>query len=424
MHEVAPAKTPPAPPPAPRSFAALRQPRFRAFFVGSALAMAADNIEHVISYWIMFRKFHSPLLGGIAVVTHWVPFLLFAFFAGALADRFDPRRLIQVAMGLFMAVSLAWGLIFLWDAAEVWHAVVLLTVHGLAGVLWQPAAQLLIHDLVGSQHLQSAVRLNATGRYLGLLVGPGLGAALMLTFGTSWGLIVNAAIYLPFLLWVTFARIPRPAARPGQGQRYTEIARTLKAVSGDRTLVLMILLAGAASFFIGGAYHAQMPGFAADLGQDRADFRYSMLLAADAAGALLAGMVLEGRNLLPPRTRTAIVLASVWCVALGLFALSGNLFLAIALLFIAGFVELSFSAMAQTLVQLNAPAEIRGRVIGLFTMSALGMRTFSGITVGFAGSLIGIHWSLAASAGVLLVVCLTLLAAAMRPARPFPSSSS
>jgi hypothetical protein len=53
-------------------------------------------------------------------------------------------------------------------------------------------------------------------------------------------------------------------------------------------------------------------------------------------------------------------------------------------------------------------------VIGLFTMSALGMRTFSGITVGFAGSLIGIHWSLAASAGLLLVVCLTLLAAAMR----------
>jgi len=413
MHQPARTTSPPAPP-APRSFAALRHPAFRYYFVGSALAMAADNIEHVISYWIMFRKFQSPLLGGIAVVTHWVPFLLFAFFAGALADRVNPRRLIQIAMAMFMAVSLAWGLIFYWDAAEVWHAVVLLTVHGLAGVLWQPAAQLLIHDLVGSEHLQSAVRLSATARYLGLLVGPGLGAALMLTLGTTWGLVANAAIYVPFLVWVTVARIPRAAALPGRALGYAAIVSTLKSVSGNQALVLMILLAGTASFFIGGAYHAQMPGFAHDLGQDRADFRYSMLLAADAAGALVAGMVLEGRNLLPSRTRTAIVLAMIWCVALGTFALSGNLFVAIALLFVAGFVELSFSAMAQTLVQLNAPAEIRGRVIGLFNMSALGMRTFSGITVGFSASLVGIHWSLAASAGVLLIVCLTLLGAAMR----------
>ncbi len=416
MHEVAPAQKPPAPPSPPRSFAALRQPAFRNFLIGSALAMAADNVEHVISYWIMFRKFHSPMLGGIAVVTHWVPFLLFAFFAGALADRFNPRRLIQVAMGLFIGVSLAWGLIFLWDAAQAWHAVVLLSVHGLAGVLWQPAAQLLIHDLVRDEHLQSAVRLNATGRYLGLLVGPALGAALMLSLGTSWGLIANACIYLPFLLWVTFARVPRPAARAARARGFAEIARTLSAVSANRTMMLMIMLAGAASFFIGGAYHAQMPGFAADLGQDRADFRYSMLLAADAAGALLAGMVLEGRNLLPPRARTAIVLACVWCVALGLFALSGNIVLAIALLFVAGFVELSFSSMAQTLVQINAPVDIRGRVIGLFNMSALGMRTFSGITVGFVGSVVGIHWSLAASAAVLLVLCLSLLATSARPA--------
>ena len=58
-------------------------------------------------------------------------------------------------------------------------------------------------------------------------------------------------------------------------------------------------------------------------------------------------------------------------------------------LFVAGFVELSFSAMAQTLVQLSAPAEIRGRVIGLFTMASLGLRSFSGITIGLVGGLVG-----------------------------------
>ena len=408
--------SPISPAPAQRSFAALRHPGFRAYFIGSALAMAADNIEHVISYWIMFKKFQSPLLGGIAVVTHWLPFLLFAVYSGALADRFDPRRLIQIAMGLFMAVSVAWGAIFLSDAAEVWHAIVLLTLHGLAGVLWQPAAQLLVHDIVGSEHLQSAVRLNATGRYLGLLVGPALGAALLLAFGTSWGLFINAFIYLPLLIWLGVTRHGAWIAKARRAMSFGDMVQTWRSVLDNRTIVLMIALAGAASLFVGGGYHAQMPGYAHALGQYTADFGYSMLLAADATGALIAGLVLEGRGLLPSRTRTAIVLAAIWCLALAGFALSASFYLAITLLFVAGFVELAFSSMAQTLVQLNAPAAVRGRIIGLFNMSALGMRTFSGVTIGFGGSLIGIHWSLAASAGVLFVLCVSLLVAASRPA--------
>ena len=138
---------------------------------------------------------------------------------------------------------------------------------------------------------------------------------------------------------------------------------------------------------------------------------YSMLLGADAAGALAAGLILESRGLLQPRSRTAFVLAIVWCAALASFALSPFYALALALLFIAGFAELSFNSMAQTLVQLNAPAEIRGRVIGVFTMSALGLRTFSGVSVGVVGSFIGIHAALAASATTLALLSLTLLAA-------------
>jgi MFS family permease len=79
------------------------------------------------------------------------------------------------------------------------------------------------------------------------------------------------------------------------------------------------------------------------------------------------------------------------------------------MLFIAGFVELSFNSMAQSLVQLNAPGEIRGRVIGVFAMSASGMRTFSGLSVGLLGAAIGIHWSLTASAIALFLVLVLLV---------------
>ena len=160
------------------AFAALRHPGFRAYFLLSALAMMADNIEHVISYWVIFGKFQSPALGGFAVVSHWLPFLLFSVYSGALADRFDPRRMIQLGMTLFMGVSITWGVLFITGALQIWHAAALLIVHGMAGVLWGPPSQLLLHDIVGREHLQSAVRLNATARQLGMLMGPGVGGAL------------------------------------------------------------------------------------------------------------------------------------------------------------------------------------------------------------------------------------------------------
>ena len=411
------------PPPAapPQSFAALRHPGYRAYFVGSALAMMADSIEHVISYWIMFQKFHSPALGGFAMLSHWLPFLFFSVYSGALADRFDPRRIIQLGMLCFMGASLGWGLLFLTDSLEMWHAMALLVLHGFAGVLWHPSAQLLIHDIVGTAHLQSAVRLGATARYLGLLFGPAVGGALLIAFGPAYAILLNAVIYLPLLSWLWKApygpRFRKGGPAPVRAVKgLSDIVSTVRDIAGNRTIASMILLAGLTSLFVGNGYQPQMPEFAHDLGHGDPDMSYSMLLAADAAGALFAGVLLESLGLLQARPRTACVLAMLWCVAIASFAASSSYPLAIALLFAVGFLELSFNAMAQTLVQLRAPAPIRGRVIGLYLLSGLGMRAFSGVTIGVVGGMIGIHWSLALSALVLLAVIAALLALTLRRA--------
>ena len=63
-------------------FAALHVPAYRRYFVAALLAMTADSIEHVISYWVIFLKFNSPTLAGFAVISHWLPFLFFSFHAG------------------------------------------------------------------------------------------------------------------------------------------------------------------------------------------------------------------------------------------------------------------------------------------------------------------------------------------------------
>ena len=71
-----------------------------------------------------------------------------------------------------MSVSAIWGVLFLTNSLQMWHAMVLLSMHGLAGAIWAPAEQLMLHDLAGRETLPSAVRLNSTGRSTGFLAGP------------------------------------------------------------------------------------------------------------------------------------------------------------------------------------------------------------------------------------------------------------
>jgi MFS family permease len=388
----------------------MKFPAYRVQFAAYVLTMMADNIEHVISYWVVFQKFHSPALAGFAVLSHWLPFLMFSVGVGGLADRFDPRRIIQCGMLCFITASAGWGVFFMTDTLTTWGAMLLLVIHGCAGVLWQTPNQLLLYDIVGPAALPSAVRLNATARYLGVLVGPAVGGALLLALGTAHGIILNTLFYAPMLLWLFWAPTrgkdipPRRVAVRG----LADIVQTIRDVATNRILTSLTLLAGLTSFLVGNAYGPLMPGFADDLGHGDPGVSYSALLAADAAGALLAGIALEAWGRLKPTPRTAIILAVLWSLSLLIFAAAGIYALALVLLFCAGFFELSFNSMAQALVQLNAPADIRGRVVGLYNMASLGMRAFSGITVGLLGAAAGIHWSLGLSAGVLLVFLLML----------------
>ena len=397
------------------AFAALHHRDYRRYFMVNLFSTMGDNIEHVISYWLLYQKFRSPVLAGFAVISHWTPFLLFAVYFGALADRHDCRRIIQASQILYAAVSLTWALLFLTDAIEVWHACVLLVCHGMAGVLGGPGSQLIIHDIVGREYLQSAVRLNSTGRQLGILLGPGVGGATMLLFGPPMGLFLNVLMFVPMILFMAilpYTGHGRDSGMSGRTARvsFSSAIQLLRETSANPTILSMILLGGATSLLVGNAFQAQMPEFAHDYGHEDQDVAYSVLLGANAAGAVLGGILLEGKAWLRATARNAAICSVLWCLAIIGFAASQNYYFSVALLFCAGVLNLAFMSMAQTLVQLQAPAQLRGRLIGLFNTSSNGLKAFSGVTVGVVGGLIGVHWSLALSAMILLAVTIALFA--------------
>jgi hypothetical protein len=288
--------------------------------------------------------------------------------------------------------------------------VVILLVHGAAGVLGAPASQLIIHDMVPRGDLPSAIRLNASSRYLAILVGPAIGGGLMLLLGSAWGLLANVLLFLPFTIFVSrlssTGHLRQGGRRTERAFGFSDALAAFRRARSEPEIISMVVLAGASSFFVGNAFQAQMPEYAQFLGAD--DTGYSILLAAHAAGALIGVVMLETATLVQPTVRATIVSAALWALTMGLFPMTGNYLLAVALLVVAGIFSITFTSMAQTLVQLLAPPAIRGTIVGLFNTAMLGLRAGSGFTVGVLGAFIGVRLSLELSSLMVILVAAVL----------------
>lgn len=171
----------------------------------------------------------------------------------------------------------------------------------------------------------------------------------------------------------------------------------------------MIVLSGSTSLLIGVALAPLMPDFAAQLGGANAGAAYSLLMAATAAGAVLGGVLLESSRRFRPTVRVAAVATLAYGLVIVVFALSHNYLLSLLALLVGGVVNLVSSSTAQTIVQLEAPPEERGRVIGLYGMASMGLRAGSGVTIGVLGAWIGIQWAVGAAGIALCLVAAVML---------------
>jgi MFS family permease len=410
-------------------FAALRNPTCRLYLGGAALSMMADNIEHVLTYWVIWEKFHSPALTGFEVISHWLPYLLLSPYFGALADRYDCRKLIQGSQALFMAVSLTWGILFATGSLTVWNACILLVLHGTAGAVWSPPEQLLLEDMVGVAALPSAIRLNSTARSLGILCGPVVGSVLLVTLGATHGIWVNIAFYLP--LTILMARTRFTGHSSGDVIAHERISvltavRVFREVSRDRVLGAMIVLAGLGSFFIGAAMQTVMPSIAATTTGISASTAYTVLLFANGLGGVLGGLLLEGTGWIKLTVRAALVSTLVYGVSTVFFALSHDWLIAAPLLVIGGIANLAALSITMTVVQLRAPKGKKGQVIGVYGVGANGMRMGSGFTVGLFGIIVGLRpalgWSSLALCACTLALAVYLAVAARRRRPPAPDA--
>ncbi len=310
-----------------------------------------------------------------------------------------------------MLASAGWAVLIALDALEPWHCVVLLLLHGLAGTFWGPADQLMLYDIVGPKDLPSAVRLMATGLQLGMLGGPAIGAALLFTVGPAWGLAVNVLLYVPFVVYLLV--VPYDGhARRGNARtplRLGDVTGVLREVPRYPSILAVMVLQVCVGLFIGSALLPLLPEFGRILGLDESGVAYGLLLVAMATGAVIGGVGLVAIGRVQVTPRLAIIATAVFAAALIVFAFSRDIVLSLGVLLLAGMANLVSSSTSQAVVQLEAPADRRGRFLGAYAMASSGSRVGSGLLVAALGAWVGVPAAVAVNAAGLLLAALALL---------------
>jgi MFS family permease len=257
----------------------------------------------------------------------------------------------------------------------------------------------------------------ATGLSLGQLVGPAMGAVLLFTIGPAWGMFANMLFYVPFLVHLALSPFDghqRRASGVIPRVRLRDLLATVRVLPRYPNILLVIVLQGAVGLLIGVALMPLLPEFGELLGQVESGIGYGLLLVAMSVGAVTGGLALEsiGRLRATPIVSAVSELVFAACV-LG-FAFSRVFPLSLALLVVAGAASIISLSTAQTVVQLEAPPEQRGRFVGAFNTTNMGFRVGSGILIAILGALVGIPAAVALAAGTLVLVCIGLLVVATR----------
>lgn len=352
---------------------------FRRLFVNGFFTTGSRWAQVLGRGWLV-HDLSGGSTGAVGIVTFasFIPFVVVGPFAGAVADRFDRRRLLiaATAFGVLGAVLLA--IITIADVVEVWHVVALAFATGAAQASTVPTRQALIANVVPPEHLLNAVALGGISQHGSRVIGPLFGAFFLRTLGAGAVFVLSAVLLSLGLIEAVRLRHRRPAdVEDGPKLSMVGAARRLvsdlgdagRYVRRDRRLMTVIGLVGA-HCSLTMAFDSMMPALAEKVGG--AETLYSAILISLGAGAITGTITVS--QLRKDRTR-GLVFAGVGfgsglaMIVLGT-ATSGTLVIVGAAL--AGLTQASYMTMSAALIQNIVTDEYRGRVMSLYIMIAAG----------------------------------------------------
>ena len=327
---------------------------------------------------------------GLVTALQALPVLVFSPWGGVIADRFPKRSILYATQGISGALGLLLGGLVAADAVRIWMVYVLAFCLGAVKAVDTPTRQTFVLEMVGKETLVNAVSLNSTQVNLARVIGPSIAAALIATVGMAACFIVNGLSYFAVLAVLAAMRArdlhPAPLASRMRGQLGHGF-RYVRASPVVRTILLMMAVIGTFTY----EFTVSLPLLAQRTFSGGAN-AYAAMTVAMGAGAVVGGLYTAGRA--PGSPRRLSWAALFFGLAVLLTAVTPTLPLALLALLAVGFCSIQFTALGNSTLQLESAAEMRGRVMALWTMAFLGSTLIGGPLIGWIGDHYGPRWAL------------------------------
>ena len=348
-----------------RTFASLRRHRnYRLFFAGQITSVCGTWMQNIALYWLILSLTHSPIAVGILSLARFGPYTLLGLFAGVIADRFDNRRTVIVTQSVQMAFSGLLAAVTLLGTVQVWQVYAIAALSGIAVVFDLPARQNLTVQLVGRDELPNAIALNSSLFNTARVLGPALAGLVIAAVGVGWCFAINSASFLAVLAGLVAMRASElfPLANRVRPSLLAGAREGLAYVGRTRHVLVLTLMASVVMAF---AFNVNvlLPVLAKQT-LSSGPLTFGIITACFGSGALAGSLVAAAIG----RPRWRLLLGSVALFGLAELAIAPlqNVVAVGALLFLCGVCFTTYTAAANSAIQLGTPDHIRGRVLGVY----------------------------------------------------------
>jgi MFS family permease len=362
-------------------------------------------MQTIAQGWLVLNLTDSAFAVGLVTALGSLPVLLFTLYGGVIADRVNKRRFILLLQSLMLLEALTLGVLTALEIITVEWVMGLAVFFGLLTAFEVPARQAFVAEIVEREDLMNAIALGSSAFNLARVIGPALAGLLIATLGLSVCFFANAASYLAVILSLVHMRVENvrpPAVIP----LWTALREGFAYVFGHRWPRALVIIVTTFSIF-GFSFMPLMPVFARDaLGLDARG--YGAMIAAIGAGALAAAFFMAAFGGRIRQSRLVLGSSVLFGAVLFAASLAPNFLPAVVLFTVCGGIMALNGIAANTMLQTEAPDELRGRVMGFYSFMVLGLAPFGSFQAGWLAEHFGVRFAFAAGGVVCLLVAVSV----------------
>jgi len=369
------------------TFAALQYPNYRLWFIGQMVSLVGTWMQGTAQGYLVYELTRSPAYLGYVGFAAGVPSWLFMLYGGVIADRMPRRTLLVITQTCMMLLAfLLAGLTFS-GRVQAWHIIVLAFLLGTANAFDAPARQAFVLEMVDRQHLTNAIALNSTMFNLGTAIGPAVAGITYSLFGPAWCFTINAFSFLAVIAALLLMKL-KPVEQVKRHETVLqEIRQGFRYVRANALVRAIILNLGVLSLF-GLGFITLMPAWAVDvLGGDATTL--GLLQSARGIGAVAGALMIAAVGSFIPREKLLAVGSLVFPLLLLVYAGVRWLPVSMAILVGIGWGFMVVINSSNSLVQIQVPDALRGRVMGIFTLTFFGLMPIGSLVAGATAARIG-----------------------------------